>query len=835
MKIIYILTFLFIANAYSAEVSVPCLKKDGQLGLNLEKFECGIASKVVNDPEIKNAHEDKILDVLADKISHKIKRNMEDFAVLNNVLGSNDLPFMKNKNVSDSCNIKVIANSCLIKSDNKKLKKLLERLDEREQEESKQDPFENLEHALLHKFFQNSTAQNLKPNQCPLNKNSGYYILSSQMNNKDLKVMFPVIADPKARAESKEIFYKTFPQLKIILNSGSPEFIKSFEDYISNFDKTKNDHLEYLNEFFNSPNNQEALSKGLENNCKEIKKDIKTFMCNDLSHLAMPEEFAENFYPGNDSEDDIEISKAFSCPFKKDGNEDLAKIHTGNNVHDWFKDFEKNTVPSGVRKNQTEATLKSFCEMYKCDDPKVKDSTSCKKGGPLASNDLSNLFNCAQDNAIQCTPEIKRAITYIESLENRTKISMTYATANSSSSGTYVGGSEDKKKGPQYSTFFQNFVGVEGTLQAEGKKITPHTVAEKVREFEEKKLEPIPSTNRDILLANNEGNKVYNMIKQQKQEEALNQQAQANQQVAAQHGFVPSLKENDDHKQAVIANSLSKFKGAVAGAKKDEFQASREQDRKAEISRMRSELEGVLKEMKGSEEDKLQTITDSNNIYAHPKAANKDDPYKGMSAEERERLENYRSNLATWESRLRARESDVLDRELRVGSRSAASTSEGGDKRFENGKTSSLAQDTAGSAQNPAHAGAGNANGGLKLTKSQTAAGGPQGTTESATAQASGKTADGEAIVAAENLATLEKSTLKKWGLSARDSFVIKVRLLDRLVDVPVKSFTYSGKSMFVPILTKENRELSKLILESPLFSDYRLYQQERQKVLDRI
>ena len=826
----FLLLFIFLSHSViSADIKVPCLKKDGSLGLNLEKYDCKLIAKVVESPEIKNAHEDKVLDVLANQLSFKIKRNMENMAVIDNYFGPLNLALTEDKAVRTNCNIDVItslssnANKCSTKNP-KKLEKLITKLTD--EMGTKSAAVKDLRTALREKFFSSRGVSEIQG--CPLNKSSGYYMLNSQLSDIDLKSIFERFKK-SGKSSYKDLVYKTYPQLKIIARSDSPEFQEKFEKYVADFQGNDEERVDYFYNFFKSEQNQDKLSLGLANNCIDVKESIETYMCNDLDHLGMSDDYVENIFSEEKDPESAEIAKAFNCSNNLNDKHSVSK----NNIENWMDVFQKNTVP--MQSEQTaESNVMNFCDIFLCKDAKAKELSSCKTRNQISSIDLEKMYGCKEKDKA-CTEEVRKRVVYLESLEKIYGQKKAYEIASSTGGASTNFGKEEKKKSSPYSSFFQNFVGVEGTLQAEGKKITPATVAEKVKDFEERKIEPIPSANRDILLANNEGNKVYNMIKQQKQEEALNQQAHANQQVAAQHGFVPSIKDNDDHKQAVIANSLSKFKGAVAGANKDEFQASREQDRKAEISRMRSELEGVLKEMKGSEEDKLQTITDNNNIYAQPKTAGKDDPYKGMSAEERERLENYRSNLATWESRLRARESDVLDRELRIGSRSTASTSDSGDKRFENGKTNSLAQDTAGSAQNPAHTGAGSVNGGLKLTKAQASAGGPQGTTEGGTVQASGKISEGEAIVAAENLATLEKSTLKKWGLSARDSFVIKVRLLDRIVDVPVKSFTYSGKSMFVPILTKENRELSKLILESPLFSDYRLYQQERLKVLDRI
>ena len=829
MNKLIILSFFFLSDfAISAEIKAPCLKKDGSLGLNLEKYDCKLIAKVVESPEIKVAHEDKVLDVLANQLSFKIKRNMENMAVIDNYFGPLNLALTEDKVVRNNCNIDVItslsssANKCSTKNP-KKLEKLISKLTDEMGAKSK--AIKDLRSALREKFFSSRGVSEIQG--CPLNKSSGYYMLNSQLSDVDLKNIFDRFKK-SGKSSYKDLVYKTYPQLKIIAGSKNPEFQEKFEKYVSDFQGTDEERVEYFYNFFKSENNQDKLSLGLANNCIDVKSSIETYMCNDLDHLGMSDDYVENVFSEEKDSESVEIAKAFNCSNSQEGSKFLE---SKNNIENWMDVFQKNTVP--MQSEQTaESNVMNFCDIFLCKDLKAKEQNSCKSGSQISSSDLEKMYGCKEKEKA-CTEEVKKRVVYLESLEKIFAQKKAYELASSSSSGSTSYGREEKKKSSPYSSFFQNFVGVEGTLQAEGKKISPATVAEKVREFEDKKIEPIPSTNKDIILANNDGNKVYNMIKQQKQEEALNQQAQANQQVA-QHSFVPSIKENDDHKQAVIANSLSKFKGAV-GSSKDEFQASREHDRKEEISRMRSELEGVLKEMKGSEEDKLATITDSNTIFAQPKSAGKDDPYKGMSAEERERLENYRSNLATWESRLRARESDVLDRELRIGSRSTASTNDSNEKRFENGNTNTLGQDTSSATQNSAHAGSANANGGLKLTKAQAAAGAVQASGEAGVAQASGKISESEAIVAAENLATLEKATLKKWGLSARDSFVIKVRLLDRIVDVPVKSFTYSGKSMFVPILTKENRELSKLILESPLFSDYRQYQQERLKVLDRI
>ncbi|MBC7714749.1 MAG: hypothetical protein H7177_15490, partial [Rhizobacter sp.] len=47
-------------------------------------------------------------------------------------------------------------------------------------------------------------------------------------------------------------------------------------------------------------------------------------------------------------------------------------------------------------------------------------------------------------------------------------------------------------------------------------------------------------------------------------------------------------------------------------------------------------------------------------------------------------------------------------------------------------------------------------------------------------------------------------------------------------------TFNHDGKSMYVPLLNDKNRELSKIVYESPLFADYRNYQIERQYKLEK-
>ncbi|MBC7539130.1 MAG: hypothetical protein H7281_09930, partial [Bacteriovorax sp.] len=76
----------------------------------------------------------------------------------------------------------------------------------------------------------------------------------------------------------------------------------------------------------------------------------------------------------------------------------------------------------------------------------------------------------------------------------------------------------------------------------------------------------------------------------------------------------------------------------------------------------------------------------------------------------------------------------------------------------------------------------------------------------------------------------LKLESLKKLGINSKSDFIIKIRYQQKYYNVSVKTFSYKGKDVLVPLLNESNSELSKIVLESPLFSEYKQLQIDRLK-----
>jgi hypothetical protein len=827
---IFLFLFLFSLQLLAEETKVPCLKKDGTIGFNIfQDFNCPLMKKVVADPDIKKAHQNKINNKLAERLSFKIERKMEELSTIDKYFNKLELDFTKSDSVKKSCSLTAISTpSCLgnEKVFNQNNYNLL--LSKMNSEGS------SIGEKMFNAFSKSRGIDHASNKTCPLQAPSGFYSLDGLFDDVTLKTLTKSLQTKnggKGQMAYLDVAYNKYPQLALINKADSSgTFKKKFEEYVLKNTGNSNSKA-YILGFFAEKSNQEMLSNGLENSCTDLRKNIEQFVCNSNEDVMASEETANYLFEGDaDIEDTVSVSNAYLCDVK-----DEVTLKKLDKAGDSFKLFTANVVAQLPVGNEKKATtpVNNFCEIYTCKLDALKETPSCKTGGPISAKDLKDAYKCSDDGEETgtCRVNILQALSYLQSIDTVEIDKQNLAHAKSlglPTSNTQEESKQTTKKDAKYSSFLQNFLGVEGTLRAEGKAITPHNVAEKAREFEEKKIDTIPQTNREAILASNEGNKVFKMLAQQKQEANQAQSQNQNSQT-----YVPAnlsaAAESEGQRQAIIANSISKFsKSETATAKKDDLQVAKDRDRLNEFSRMKSELESVIKGMKGSEEEKLATIADNNFSLGAKKAAVNDN-LKNLSREERERLDEYRASLGNWESKLRSRETDLLEREL--GS-SRSISSDNTDSREERNNNSSSHSDSQVSGQHNV-AGGGQNPQALKLAKGLGGSAGATGEKDgkdnsSEKGQGGAVENDVAAIVSAENLATLERGGLKKLGLGYKDSFTIKVKLQERIYDVPVKTFTHNGKTMFVPILNKENRELAQLIIESPLFREYRLYQQER-------
>ncbi|MBC7429308.1 MAG: hypothetical protein H7336_11890, partial [Bacteriovorax sp.] len=346
-------------------------------------------------------------------------------------------------------------------------------------------------------------------------------------------------------------------------------------------------------------------------------------------------------------------------------------------------------------------------------------------------------------------------------------------------------------------------------LLAEGKKITPLTIEEKKAEFVEKKLEPTVQT--ASLSQSREAIKSAPEAREEaasKDEREFSGTAPNRDAEQFRKTFIPQFAKSSSDTPVVATTKIKKV--AVAD----------EDSRIDEMKKLRSELADAINKVKGTSDEKLAAIADNNEMAIKPKGSERDTTKK-LNQGEKDRLDSYRESLSNWESRLRNWQGQLSDRDVRANSGNPVSANDG---RLAPANGDQSGAGSSGSGSN------------AKLTKTTVAgAAGAKADGTGERAPGSDKADLEQGVVSSEKLATLQKESLSNLGIVASDSFIIKVRYQDKIYSIPVKTFNHEGRSMFVPLLNDKNRELAKIVYDSPLFRDYRNYQIDRQYKLEKL
>ena len=819
-KINFILISLFVLTLLSTkliaqEAKIPCLKKDGGVGLNgLEKFDCKLVQAVVNDPKIRANFQRKVNEALAKKLYTKASQRLEELARLDGYFEQIDLDLSLNsKEVASKCRLDFIANPKCGDGTNSqnyqdRLKILINKFPESTAKNADGSKNLTLVERMRARSGQIRGVGIEKVDNCPADGATGHFFLTSQFGEVEAEKF---IIDLKNKINDRiplERFYSKLPQFQMLndvkkLSGAGASFLEKFENEMKKYDVKNGSPKNFIENFFFSPDTQLQLAKSLANKCEAIASNIRDYLCNDFDHLGMSDDLASTLFNDQDAEVDIETAKGFSCGMtnsvgkQEDGQSLMAGLAIGVLDAKFEEDFRK--IPS---KTEIKKIVDPFCEMYKCTEGRVKTLKSCRKGGPLASDDLEKY--CKEN---KCDKEEMKYISFLKSLErdnDKTSSDLQSLASNPDGSPT-----ERPKKG--YSSFYQNFLGVEGTLLTEGKKITPITIAEKKAEFAEKKI--------DSGVVNPALSQSKEMAKLETRQEQVTSMPQGE-----KSGFetaAVSAREQNEQFRKSFQNQYMKAASTsvtptITKAKKLNL-SDTDSSRIDEMKKIRGELADAINKIKGSEEEKLAAISDNNRLALAPNGASKE-IIKNMSSGDKDRLDSYKDSLNNWETRLRTWQGQLSDRDVRASSSSSS------------GKTSSESRVESPVADPDQYNPSSSANNGAKLSKTVAAPGSSGGKNDIASERAPGsERAEGEeGIVNSENLATLERDSLKNFGIVTAESFIIKVRHKEKIYSVPVKTFSHDGKSMFVPLLNEKDRELSKIVYESPLFKDYRAYQLER-------
>ncbi len=837
MKLKYsFLLFSYSMSTVANDLLINCHAKF-EITNAIEKLnvpDCGLAKGLVKNAEVQEFHRNFIYEKLAEKLSTQIEQSLEENTLLGQFYNSN-VDLLQDPEVKQFCRLDNITKSenCngVINSKNPSYNIKLGLLKSKIRTNLKKTCGKkelSLQELLKSKVTQ-TLGVKLPPgekcsddqNTCPAQGSSGAFAISAQLDDKTSKDLILQIQSNKPNNELIDQFFNSYPQLKLI-QSTQDNFKNEFIDYLK---KHKNENPQaYINKFFfNNNNNHKKLSHTLAEQCKNLNKSIETFLCKDelvgdqlaslkkdtsLDLFGLNPELKDDalFEYVPDIKENFYAAFGFQC-LAKNSETKLSKSASDNSVDNWYSQFTQNTRPQVMPVSQVNEINSEFCSLYECKNPEVKNTIYCKNNGPITSEALKTIFKC--NSQTPCSSDMLKYISYIENLAPQginLKVNLSSQMASNISTNN-----EAKENVPQYSSFMQNYLGVSGTLLAEGKEITAQNVAEKTKEFTEKKLDPTPPTQESKIL----DVKTNQMAKSESSSQAPESRSNPTQQ--------PSFDPQFDN---IASESTKKPHSIATGStpSNNHFGAAESTNNDAEIKKMRSELESLTSSLKGSQAEKLATITDSNSVFSPSSlgGATSSDLSKSLNSAERARNDEYQKNLASWENRLRNWQSDLTDRELRVPNRAVATNNNNNNKNVETNESSNPSKISRNEAQPFLTAATDNND-----KSAEKSSGKLNKNTVSLNGESLGSS---ETILSESDLANLKIENLNKLGINSKSSFVIKILHQKKYYNVSVKIFPYKNKDILVPLLNESNSTIAKIVLESPLFREYKQLQLDRQK-----
>lgn len=798
IRLVLISLVMFHTSLILAETNqAPCLTKDGSLGLNtLEKYDCNLVQEIIKDPKVKSEFTQEIQKKLAQKLSKKVSESLEEIGLLDAYFDSLGLDLSHNSSeVQKNCQLKEMARpKCAI---DEVAKKKMAVLSSFFPTMKKEKIIGKVQSSLLGGMIAKSSevrgsGNSKNINECPGESQAGKFFIEAQFSNVDAKELITGLKSGKGRQIRRT--YELYPQLKMI--SEIPQLLSTFEKEMMEFIPGNLSEKEYVDQFIKRPETQMQLAKKLADKCEAIATNIDDFICKEPVHLATTEADRKALLGTKEDLLNKEIARGYSCSVTDE--KELVKEQT---IGAWFASFSKD-LRDEVKSDEVALFAGPFCNLFSCKDEQVKKLPSCKTGGPIKGQELHDLLCLAKSD--NCTSKIQKYISYLKLIEKDAEISLNQGSLASSTPGNNSPGAKsDKASG--YSSFYQNFLGVEGTLLAEGKVLTPSAIENKRAEFQEKKIgsganthltEKVESkANPNVILAPGRDN------------ESTSTQALART-PSGQDSFVTSS--NNQVRKTPFQASMPRKVERSSDYNQSSLGGSSQSSN--DIKELQAELAKVVKGLNGSDEQNLRTVSQNNQVVVSSATkSNGASIVSDMTRAERERLERYRQSLGAWENRLQNWSSDLRQREVQGfnGTKIDETPKEVGANNIGKGvsvgnKASSILS-------------ASNGNGkGAKLAE-----GGNEQAADKFLAD------DGSIILNSENLSSFGRETLSKIGIFSQESFILNVRHENRIYAIPVQSFKHKGKSIFVPLLNEKNRNLAKIVIESPLFNDYRNYRAE--------
>jgi len=812
MKVIFYFSIFILQTELvnALEIYTGCLQKvttlTGQIeNLNNEITSCGYNKGLAELEKIQEEQRKYVYEKLADKLANKLIQNSEETALLSNYFNQNgDDLLMKDSDpegkIKRECSLSAIKGieKCGGGAKSQYFNLKLDLLKKKLGVSNSTSPFGNdLYGMLAQKFIGNmgiiKSGANLT---CPLESGVSGFILKSQID--DLSAL-DIIAGAKGKKENFEARFDSYAQLKLIKDAG-PEAVEKFQLYLLNM-PTNSSAKNYIAKFFSDKENQKKyLAPTIARDCEMVNKTVNNFLCADLDDLGSVEkDISKNLFNGLDvaamddqlidfDSDQIALrAYGFQCLSQAKSKlltvEDKKKEHR---LDDWYKDFTRNTRPE-ISQDKDQDQNKQFCSTYTCSSEESKNTKSCKNGGPLSSLDWKAMIGCPGNE--KCKAETLKAIDYLESLEKlQAQINIPLAD-NSTSQSTP---DQIKKAKSELPDFAENYLGLEGSLIALGKPVTPITIAEKKEDFKERKLNSEPPK--------------YQPPTPNKTEYANNNQTQQSNEMAS---IVPAenlnsrvaTKSNSSFAPTIVPEHSRPIEG-IRSKKKKKAESSYWMDDIPDVTPKKSEDDS--KTVK-KEEEATKTISTNDSSFNKSEFEDyKRNIDRELSAN-RNKLSAVSNELARTQQDMASQRAEmerkIADLERKQAEmKNVTEPKEVAQVKSYKKESDSLRAELANKNRAPA------------------------------SVAASG---DG-VIVTTDKLKTLKEEELQKLGVDIEQSFVIAIKVKEgnseKLVNVPVIRHTSKGKSYLIPRYEGKNDEIMKAIEKSPLFKDFILEVKSKMK-----
>ncbi len=808
----YILVLFVIPNVFANDGVKGCLSTVSTLSgpiemLNKELTSCGYNKGLAELEKVKKDQEKYVLEKLASKLALQINQNLEETAFLTNFFNSNgDDLLMKEAdtagNVKRECSLSQMKEieKCGGTSKGSLYDMKLNFLKKNLNPTNKKSKYgDGLFGILADKYTSNLGVAGFTKNnsnlQCPLDGEASGFSLTSQLDEISAEQIVKTLQTNKDPLVLKELF-DNYGQLKFIRDA---EKIDDFIKYISGFNLNKNKSSAkiYIANFFKDKKNQkEFFAPTMANECSKVTKNINKFLCSDLDELgSIKKDNSKMIFNGLevkpmddqlidfDSDDVALRAYGFQCialAKSKIPNDAHGTINSEQKLDDWYDGFTKNTRPEVSVDNNIEKK-KLFCANYSCSSEDSKGSSSCKSGGPLLSSDLKKIMQCdLSPLGKKCDSDALKAIDYMEGNEKlRFSIGNIADVMNSSSQSQ-----EDIQKAKSsLPDFAENFLGIEGSLIALGKPVTPIMIAEKMEDFKERKL------NSEIP--------PYKAPNPERTEYAKNDKAESVFETA------PSIPRTPNEYTSTVTPTSIVNRILPSGSTSQRIEGVR---RNSKNDYWTDDLPETTK--------KDKTTKTSQNDSATPGAQSS--PSTQNSEFTKQEFENYKSEVSKEVNANRSKISAVSGELARTQQELASQRAEM-ERRFADlerkqneFKDSSKPKEVAEVKSLKKEA---------DTLKSDMA--------KLDRAPASISSGSGGLIVTPESLKTLSEVELQKRGVDIDESFVISIKIKDKngineeLVNVAVIRHNTNGKSYLIPRYEGKNEEIIKAIEKSPLFSDF--------------